>query len=426
MSFESANNYSRFQLYKQYMRTHQYIYKGIDMLLPISIDIAGFYLENQKRTIRSIGDLLTRRFHPEELCNAFEHYKTVITFDMLKRKDHEQLMEKISESIDDALLVRLPVCHSPIFNVFQWIYGICWFIKQRDFTFNQCLFLSAKLLWYKRVVDTLNETMGDVDLHGKNFIPFCAYESILLHYFKAKGATTFALFHGMNGHYQFFIPRDAQNGELGYVDKILAISEYQKKMLIQDWNMDEEKIFIVGNAKYGKSPYVPKGKISNCIILGGIATYDPYLFQLLQLIDKCAERTNIHFKLRPHPFSRILQNYPVDHLSHISVNKEKKTLQEMMVQGEYDAAIILNSFSYYEALWYGLYTFRYKEGENMAFAGIDDYFSTEEDFLNLVKRYEAFTDTNYLSTREKVLSLEMGAGINNYNDIINEFTLCDQ
>ena len=425
MSFENTQNINQYVAYRQYVESHHFFYKGIDLVSPMVIDVAGFYLENDSRKWRTIIDLLTRQFQPAPLFEAFNKYKTVMTFEMLKRKDHEQLMRMLTSSIDDSTLVLLPLSRSWLINPLRLLKCLVFFKREKQFSLRQRLFLAAKMYWFSNLIYQLDAVFKDISLVGKNYIPFCAHESLLSYYFKQKGATTFAIQHGMFGHYKFFIPRDVVNGDLMHVDKILTISQYQKDDLIRDWNIPEEKIYVAGNIKYASPHPMRHTPIKKCLILGGIASYDKYLMELLQLLDVCAEKTGMKFELRPHPFSRILSYKEVSELHHIGIADTKKIITEVFSTNDYEAVIAMNTFSYYEALYFGLYTFRYANGENVVFAGMDDHFTSIEEFITLKQKYEK-ESTLFEDQREKVLRFEMGVGINQYNQLVNEHSVCYQ
>ena len=270
--------------------------------------------------------------------------------------------------------------------------------------------MAAKLCFCKRTIDNLNCVFGSIDLSGKHFLPLLGqayHEAILLHFFKQKGVSTYAMFHGIIGRYKRTIPLDVVLGENIVADKVLALSESQRQILIEEFGIDPSIVYVV------------KKEIKRCIVLGGVSVYDDALLQLLQLLETCSGKIGIKCFFRPHPTSKVIFNPAYKVMRGIQLLDSKKTLMEILSSGEFDMAITCNTTAYYECMYYGVIPLRWARDENHKWKGLDDRFYDEASFFEKVREIRMSDPIQYCGQMKEVLVSELGVGINNYNQVVN-------
>lgn len=426
MSFESANNYKTYCKYLDLKKKLRYDYKGIDLAIVCAIDIIEVFIDNRKITLRKLAEILFKRLKLKQIKKAFCSYDHVFTSDVPGRKDHEQLVSNIQNSIPDSLYIKLEYYFIPFFNPFIFLKFLKHIRKEeeiRSIYFMQQYYLAAKFTFYTRLIDKLESKFDKIDLRGKSYIPLnsSAYtESALTMYFNNRNVNTFHIFHGFFGNYTNRIANDVVNGDNITAKKILAMSEKQKEDLVRDFLLDENKIAIAGHSKYTGSPIPPKLTFSKCLILNGISSYDDSFIPLLPILEEISNETGIEFSIKPHPLSKIAQRYDFSK-SKISIIDKTFKINDLLSNGQYDFAITHNTSSYYECMYWGLITFRWDNGTNMQFAGLDDKFSNKNELLKKIELFKNNSNgTNSVHEEIKeILRYNMGIGINNYsNEII--------
>ena len=422
MAFEQTENFQQYRRYKTLKNEFLYCYKGIDLIKVISIDLVEIIVCGEKKTIRHIGDALFRRLNTNILVEAFNQNKTVFSHDYPKRKDHVELATLVQQEVENSELVFLNYHFKYWFNLFLFVRNFFIVAKQiKGVSLRNKLYLAARLVYYRRMTDDLNNAFQNIDLQRKIYVPFSssAYnEALLTLFFYQKGVKTFHLFHGFFGRYQQEIPKDIIAGENIFTDTILAFSETQRNDLISDFGVDADTIFVAGHPKYPEKKISIDTTFKSCIILGGIKFYDEHLEVLLKLLDGIAEELRMRFYLKPHPHSDIVNSSTFKNCKNIVLLDKTETLKHLFSSGKYDCAITHNTSSYCDCMYYNIVPLRWKVGENMNFEGFEDKFYDEESLKTLIEKYRQMNKEDLNNMITALLKNSYGIGINNYKELI--------
>lgn len=423
MSFESCSNYTDYLAYKEFKREHPLWYKGINLTEICSVELIAILVTKQpKFTVREIIGILLSQIDLKLIYNAFAEGDIVCTCYCPKRADHRKLMTDICKSINEAKLIHLQVFYRCFFNPFLFVRHLVWSISHLKANVSTHFMMAAKLCFCKRTIDNLNGVFAETDLTRKQYLPLLGqayHEAILLHFFKQKGVSTYAMFHGIIGRYKRTIPLDVVLGENIVADKVLALSEFQRQILIEEFGIDPSIVYVAGNPKYPSRDIVVKKEMKRCIVLGGVSAYDDALLQLLQLLETCSGKIGIKCFFRPHPTSKVIFNPAYKVMRGIQLLDSKKTLMEILSSGEFDMAITCNTTAYYECMYYGVIPLRWARGENHKWKGLDDRFYDEASFFEKVLEIRMSGPIQYCGQMKEALVSELGVGINNYNQIVN-------
>ncbi|MDR1985244.1 MAG: hypothetical protein LBQ28_10570 [Prevotellaceae bacterium] len=421
MSFESTKNYKEYLQYKQLKSTLVCNYKGIDLIKALSVDIIEVFVCKHKKTIKNILVPLLRRLDIKPLHEALCQYKTVFTFDAPNRKDHWNLVTAMSKDVKDATVIPLHYHYIFWFNFglwFKYFFSISCKIKT---SFRNRLYLTARCLFFVRIIKNLNIYFSDNVYPSKIYVPFCSQtytEACLTLFFKQKGLKTFNVFHGIFGRYKMFLTNDVANGENILAEHVLAFNETQKNDLIKYFGINTNRIAIAGNPKYPAKNISVKNSFKSAIILGGIYPYDSYLEQLLLLADKISQTEKISFSLKPHPLSKIETTETFQNCKRIQLINKTITLKQIFDSSNFDFAITHNTSTYYECMYYGLLPLRWGVGENLNFEGFDDKFYNIDSFLQIIERNKR-EDIQIMNQKiMRLLVRSYGMGINNYEQLI--------
>ena len=422
MAFEQTENFQQYRRYKTLKKEFLYCYKGIDLIKAISIDLVEIIVCGEKKTIRNIGDALFRRLTTNILVEAFNRNKTVFSHDYPKRKDHIELATLVQQEVENSELIFLNYHFKYWFNLFLFIRNFFIVTKRiKGVSMRNKLFLAARLVYYRRMTDDLNNVFRDIDLQHKIYVPLnsSAYnEALLTLFFNQKGVKTFHLFHGFFGRYQQKIPVDIINGENILANTILAFSETQRNDLISDFDVDTNSIFVAGHPKYQEKKISIHTTFKSCIILGGIKFYDKHLETLLKLLDGIAEEMQIRFYLKPHPHSDIVNSSIFKNCKNIALLDKTETLKQVFSSGKYDSAITHNTSSYCDGMYYNIVPLRWKIGENINFEGFEDKFYDEESLKTLIEKYRQMNEEDLNNRVVALLKNSYGIGKNNYKELI--------
>lgn len=423
MSFESAHNYLDYQRYRDIKRNLRIHYRDINMVDACAIDFIDVFVVHSKTDWYHVGCALLQRIRIEPLKKAFEKNKNVFSYGVQHRKDHEALSHAIACSVDDSQWVNLEYVYKPYKSLCRFL-RFWKNVRSLPISFLKRAFLAARMAGYSCVIDDLDRHFKNFNIVGKNYIPFCApayHEALMTLYFNTKGVRTYCTFHGIFGRYIKQIANDVVNGENIHSKYILAFGETQRQDLIRDFNVDAEKIYVVGNPKYPYHPIFLKNTYTSCLILGGIGLYDKDLRELLYVVEDIAKRSNITFALKPHPLSNIQNDEVWKVVTHIRLIDMTQTIQSLFQSDEYDFAITHNTSSYYECFISGLKPFRWAKDENIDFEGLDDRFVNGEQLLEKIKKASKAPNAVLSQKAEVLLKNVLGYGLNRYNQYINEY-----
>ena len=423
MAFETCSNYNDYLAYKEFKQEHPLLYRGINLTEICSVELITILVTRQaKFSARDVVGTLLSRIDLTQYKDAFAEGDIVCSCYCPKRADHRKLATEICKSINGAKLIHLQVFYRWFFNPFLFARYLVWSISHLKANLSSHFMMAAKLCFCKRTIDGLNDVFNGIDLTGKHFLPLLGqayHEATLLHFFKQKGVSTYAMFHGIIGRYKMAIPLDVVLGENIVADKVLALSESQRQILIEEFGIDPSIVYVAGNPKYPSRDIVVKNEMKRCLVLGGVSAYDEALLQLLQLLEECSDKIGIKYFFKPHPTSKVIFNPVYKAIRGIQLLDSKKTLMEILSSGEFDMAITCNTTAYYECMYYGVIPLRWAKDENHNWKGLDDRFYDEASFFEKVREIRMAETIQYCGQMKEVLVSELGVGINNYNQIVN-------
>jgi hypothetical protein len=387
MTFEHTENFKQYQQYLELKQCFKLYHKDVDMIKACSLELLSVVALNYNATWRKIGDSLTRKLKIENLQQAFQKYNTVFSIDEYcyrKRKDHLSLMQEIQKTVDISTLIVLSHKRKFFFHFFHFFKYYQLISKQhllKKLSFKNKCFIAATFLYCRKTVDLLQKIDSTIDYPTKNYIPLNSSteaEAILTCFFRNKGASTFHIFHGIFGRYKRRIYTDIIAGENIIAEYSLPFGETLKQYLIQDFNLDEAKIFIAGNPKYPSKSIHLKNTFKNCIVLGGISLFDDDIAEIIPFLDEIAQYGKIKFYLKPHPNSLIMNTKSVKKAKHIKFIDKFIPLKDLFDSGMFDCAIIHNTFSYYECMYYNVFPLRWGKNEYNDFESFNDRFFDKE------------------------------------------------
>lgn len=427
MSFESTSNFDLYQKYLLFKSNNRYVYKGIDLIKCLSVDLLEVFVAGNKKTIKDIADSLCRRLRVGALVETVLDKDVIITCDLPKRVDHVSMVRTLSNKLlPYSCVYILRYKFLPYFNILQlfraWLY-LYKTISKAEFKYStkKYLYIAAKIVYYIRLTDMLHKAFDSIELSKKKYIPLnsTAYtESLLTLFFKQSGMSTYHIFHGIFGRYQHFIPNDVVNGENIHTDVILSFSDGQKRDLCQDFQVDSRKVYVAGNLKYKANAIKVVPKNNKWIILGGIGLYDEYLLRLFPIVKLFARETGAVFYLKLHPLSNIQISQIKDMMEEIVFIDKSLSLHDILESGNFSCAIIHNTSSYYECMYNGIKPFRWAVGANIDYCGMDDTFSSLDELLSKYNDYKSIPGYELQKMFTNVLRDEFGIGIDRYRELI--------
>jgi hypothetical protein len=421
MSFENTVNYKDYRKYLEVKNNISFNYKGVDLIKVIAFEVLDFYINNSKLNIIYLLKTVFIKFDTKKLFQAFESYKTIFSTIYYSRKDHTELLNKVSENINNSIIVNLKFHkHSIKINLKVYLkvfHYLVKFNKFKDFNFIQKLCVFSRIIYFCNIIDELEKIEKKIDFHCKCYVPFLSstgVEALLTLYFKNKGVKTFHIFHGLFGRYKLRIANDIINGDNINSDYILAFSELQRNDLIKDFNVEGNKIFIAGNPKYPSKKISVKNTFKKCIVLNGFGFYDDDFIKLIFILNNVNSKTGISFHIKPHPNSKITERQEITNCKNIEILPKEKLISNILKNSDYDFAISYNTVTYYEVMYYDLICLRFGLNENLDFYGLDDKFYDETSLIKLINEYKTKSLDDINKSIENLLRYAIGMGINNY------------
>ncbi len=424
MNLEQTENYDRYKEFLDIYNNFCCKTRGINLTKLAGFDLIDFIVFKKQVRLREIAGAIFKKLDSTELINSLKSSNATFSFDAPKRKDHRKLMEMIQESVDDSSLVIINYKRNFVFLFFSFIYFLSIILrhtKKNNISLLQKIYLALRFTSYKQTIINLNKKLKGQNLENKAYIPFnsSAYtESVITAVLKQKGMKTFHVFHGILCNYQRFITNDILAGINIQAEYKLPFGEMGKEILISDFKLSKEKIFVAGNPKYPYTKIDVCNNFKSCLVLGGIALYDNDFKELFPIIDKVATIKGLKFDLKPHPLSNISKTDISAKYKNINILPLDQTVQELLSSKKYDFAITYNTFSYYECMYYGVVPLRWGKNENLDYNGFDDKFNNLDSLLVLIEKYTNMNKNVLEKNIEDLLINVLGMGINNYNKVI--------
>lgn len=396
-----------------------------DQVLAVQLIQVAYRLVNtDKAKLKETKKLLYKTLDVSPLLTAFTSHNLISTY-IHDRKDYRELMDGYFAKYPDygqvflpALVYQTKLSFKNIISVFSFI-----FLRPHSGSMRQKFYIACYFVHYLNILDSLREAFKNTSLSGKKYVPFNSsfdIETLLVQFFKTKGAKTYHVSHGLSYvKYDNQTGFDAVNGENITAENILVWGETSKKDLVNNYQWNAGTITIAGNPKYPYRPINVSVDFKKCIVFLGGAIYDNDNAKLVALVGELAKTHDIQFTIKAHPYSSMAMLASAASACGIKMLPHETSIAETLGNGGYDFAIAYNTTVYYEAMYYNMVCFRYAVNENGAFDGLDDKFYDEPSFNNHLANYREL-NTNLLSNKvEKILINNLGMGINKYQHIFN-------
>lgn len=416
-----------FEFYTELKQKLHFLIEGVEYNKIISHDIGriSFKQDYPKFTRDTINDFIYT-IDINSLYNLMKNNSNAIVYSV-DRKDYEfQILQTIEnvKSADYLLLSNLPRKKSfnPLLilkTFFQVIIKLNFF----KYDLNSIVFLTSRIVYYRSIHLQLNKYFDNFDFSKKRYISFnSAYtvENLITQFFNLKGCETMSLSHSFFVNYKKFIPLDIINGENIVSKKILVWGESSKSDLNQNFGIHQERILISGNPKYKQKLLNVKQTFNNCIVLLGRVIYHETNIEIINILKKfTVNHPNIQFHLKLH----LSLNYDLYKKlcegTKIKIISSDESLTDLFKTDNYDFAIVNNSTTYYEAMYYDLVCFRYEISENEDFKGLDDKFVDEYSLSEKIERFKSISNVLLNNNINKLLAEVLGMGINRYKELFS-------
>ncbi|RZA00859.1 MAG: hypothetical protein EOP47_12695 [Sphingobacteriaceae bacterium] len=418
---------SSFNLYLLLKKEYNFNRHGVNIshaLAPQLMQIAYNIIDINKLPLIDIVRRFNKTLDVSLLKQAFLSADNVSTY-VIERNDYKELLNSYFEGTNSLAQCALPsLGYKRKFNpstIIKVLVAVL--LGNRDGTFRQKIYLASYITFYLNVLDSLKAAFSDVDLRNKKYIPFNSafdMEPLFAQFFKAHGAQTYHISHGLSYvSYYGDTPADAVNGENITADNILVWGESSKNDLVNNFNRNPVGIRITGNTKYPAKQISIKNTFKNGIVFLARPLYDNDNAGLIALLGEIGVRHNIKFTFKAHPSSNIevFKKAAADY--NLMFLPKETTIRQVLELGMYDFAVAYNTTVYYEAMYYDTICLRYGVNENEVYHGLNDKFTNEKTFINLLEHFKA-ADTEAINTQiTTVLTETLGMGINEYARIFN-------
>ncbi|MDN3583736.1 hypothetical protein [Mucilaginibacter flavus] len=424
----SQDNFGKYLLLKD---QYGFVYKGVDFSKILCSEFLLITFRNADFKKIKLYKLIVRLFKTrryEELYRIAVDNNVIMT-SCYNRPDYNELIKACLNGVKNSkhvLVGQVPdeYCLPSIKAIYQAFFYV--FIKNHrlktSFKERTCIF--CYIIFYTNVFKTLELLFKNVDLSKKKYIAFNSsydIESLLTIFFKNKGMITYHLSHGVSYiNYMISRPLDNVNGTNINADYVLVWGQSSKDDLINNHNLNENRILVAGNPKYPAKSISVKNTFKKGVVFLGRDIYDTQNIEILNILGRVSPVLDINFEVKPHPRSDLNRLREVADKYSIKMLDTKLTMNELFKSENFDFSICYNTTAYYEAMYYNLICFRYGKGENENYMGLDDKFYDESSFSDLLKRYQQ-SDTDELNTSiRNLLTDVLGMGINRYEQILQK------
>ena len=105
--FINTENTERYRQYLELRDALRIEHRGIDLATADAADIIEFYVTDSKKDWRHVLAALMQRVETKPLRDALTRKNVLLTFDMKKRADHDELSRMVAERVRDGERVVL-------------------------------------------------------------------------------------------------------------------------------------------------------------------------------------------------------------------------------------------------------------------------------------------------------------------------------
>lgn len=419
---------SRFQQYKLLKASFTFTKSGIsyaNVLAPAFITLIFEPEKFNKLTYKDIFRNACETLDVTQLKALFLQNKNVCTC-INTRNDYLELLNAYLKDVSNvsAPFLIKQLAKKKVLNIGNIITAALYMLRYKGSltSFKQRAYLASYLIYNLNVSNALHKAFKNVDVNNKGYIPFnSAYniEALFVQFFKLRGCNTYHVSHGLSYvQYKLDLAYDIVNGENITAQKVLVWGNSSKSDLIENYQVEDDRIFVAGNPLYADREINVNQHFKKCVVFLGRSVYDEYNVKLLTILGNVKRQTGIDFYIKAHPLSNILLFTEYCNNYKLSLLAKEDSIQSLLSSGFYDFAIAFNTTSYYQAMYYNLVCLRFGQCENEQYLGLDDKFFDE---LTLIDAIEKFKQMNVAEINKQIANLLhycLGMGINNYSKII--------
>jgi len=417
----------KYKRYKEIKSLLNHSSSGIEYNKVISINILLILFNFEKITYGGIIKQFFKRLDFTSLRNVFQERSTVLTsgsFD--DRQDCVDQINLTLKCLGNAGYLSLNNLNSLLnFSPIRAV-KLCFFVAYKlrtKLTLKEHLHLASCLCYYSNCYDELEKQFSGMDLSKKKYVAFHSsfgIEALTTQFFRQRGIETFSLSHGLSYiNYRKMVPIDIIGGENITAEKVIVWGESSKLDLISNFSFPEDNIKIGGNLKYAEKKVSVKKTFRCCLILLGRAIYDKGNKDILDIAYKLKQSSGIDFKIKLHPSLDREEYEKLANNLNLKLIPSNQTIVMALGSDQFDFAIVNNSNTYYESMYYGLLCFRYEPDENDIFFGLDDRFSDVNSILDKINLYQEMESAMLNQQVTNLLKFALGIGVNNYSKIID-------
>lgn len=403
-----------------------YFHKGIlvcDLLMkPYSTIVYDSYKLHSLSVINILKKAF-KTFDFSDFSSQFKKYNTVVTL-QVNRLDYLELLKLYTNNINNC---SEPYCFENILekryiSLRNIIEGVCFFLKMVGIIegYKNNLYVSVMYINYLNQISSLEKSFKLIEIKNKTYIPFNSafdIENLCTQYLNNKECKTVHISHGLNYiNYKSDESYDYVNGLCISGNEVLVWGESSKKNLLDNY-FCQKLIKVTGNPKYPFKQISVSLKFTNCIVFLARPAFDEYNNCLLNLVCKISRISKIKFSIKAHPFSNVKNIEKVCINYNINLVSNKVTIHDLMSSKEFDFSITYNTTVYFESLYYDLLSLRYALGENEDFDGLDDKFSSIDEFQEKILKFKMMNQNMLNDSIEKLLIYNLGMGISEYSNI---------
>jgi hypothetical protein len=193
-----------------------------------------------------------------------------------------------------------------------------------------------------------------------------------------------------------------------------------KRDLLENYpeSVREKEIIVAGNPKYPMKRISFRKSFCHAIVFLGREVYHESNIKLIELLALVASNCSIKFSIKLHPFSNKLDYEQITNKYGMLILPSDEIVLNLLTQEGFDFAVCFNTTVYYEAMYNDLLCFRYADGENENYLGLQDRFSNEKELTELIENIKNTNSNSLQEKAEALLVATVGMGINEYQKIL--------
>lgn len=356
------------------------------------------------------------------LAQCLNSEQSIIIYTDHKRKDYEQMMQ--------AIACRLKIRKKCKVNSLQFAFKLFNILKACNIIFyidsSSSILTKINILLHLvpvlNAIDFLEKNGGKINIkYAIIFNSAFEHENLISQFLCKKNIPRFSMQHGVYYQFKKYISMDVINYENICADYVMLWGEYAYNELLE-WGISSKILIITGHPT--KKTAITK--IYPCsnkgLILLARKTFDRSNKKLLHILATVANSLNLELQIRLHPsldekiYNKLAQK------TGFVINIEKNSFAELQAKNNYGFAISYNTTAYYDLLHLGLIAFRYIDELADITLGLDDTFSSPNEFMAKFKIAQNCDNVDLLLAINEVLRSVVGINIDRYKEAIETLT----